>query len=275
MSFGLIDALMLYSAFIAWNYITDNASDVDHILETSKNRTEPTHWIKKWLSYKRQLILPLFGAITSPVVLGIAHGPISQHLPVGLVSYFAISWTGFIGGSVLYWLWVVPGLPRQLSLAGDLKLRWYDPSSTPALRTVSRALGIASIFILTGVISITIFGFVLPQLLKVSSLEFVIDTFFAVSAATTVRVGIYPMIWYYRIIVTKKDEVLVQIEREIPKLSSVMGSDEWSNASAALTLHRDVSATRDFPFSTVSIVQYGAALGGATAALIISLVRHG
>ncbi len=274
-SFGLIDALMLFSAFTAWNYLIDNASDIDEILTTSDNRANPIKWIDRWLSSKRQMVLPLFGALASPIVLGFVHSSVSKHLPVGLVSYLAISWTGFVGGSVLYWLWVVPGLPRQLALAGNLNLRWYDPSSTPALRTVARSLGIASIFNLMGAVSIVIFGFVLPQLLTVPSLAFVVDTFFVVSIATAVRVAIYPIIWYYRIIVTKKDEVLVQIEREIPKLSDAMRSSEWLTSSVALTLHRDVAATPDFPFSTVSMVQYTAALCGAIAALIFSLVQHG
>ena len=90
-SFGLIDALMLYAALTAWEYITSYGEAIDQILHTSPDKDKPALWLQTWLKPSRQMVLPYFGLISSPVNAGrIQQRPLVENSTLDFLTDLAV-----------------------------------------------------------------------------------------------------------------------------------------------------------------------------------------
>jgi len=163
--FGLIVALMLVAADTTWSFVTDRSTVFDDVLADSPEYSSVIAWLRQYLRYRVQLLPSAFGAISGPIYLFLVRNQLDHVVAIAFPSYVLVSWTSFVGGNDLYWLWVATGLPKRFSQASNLLLRWQDPASTPGLRLLADAYGAAALFLLAGVISISVLGFVIPRVL--------------------------------------------------------------------------------------------------------------
>jgi hypothetical protein len=122
-SFAFIDMLMLIAANSAWSYVGS-------------------------LSLWQQMIIPIGGCLAGLAFVRLVSAEMSTIVEIGLASYASVALTSLIGGNVVYWLWVAPGLVRRLHRAGALETRWQDPASTPGVTMIAEGLGLSALFLL-------------------------------------------------------------------------------------------------------------------------------
>jgi hypothetical protein len=265
--FGIADALMLLAAVTLWTFGAERLYLVDAILEKSPNRVSVTRWLARAMDHRQQLRLPLVGATLGPIYLAATQHQLIPIVEVGPTSFLMTSWTGFIGGSVVYWLWVVPGAARKIYRCPQLSLRWHDPASTPGLRVIGEGMFLSALFLLAGVVTISMLGFCAILLL--------LYFFFALSVATCLRLTAVPFYWIWRIATRAKARTLSYISAQLdfPNLYALVKLPSVINE--LIGVYRAVATSQDLPFSTAAMVQYAAALGGAVAAFMIGQFMSG
>lgn len=116
--FGLSVALMLVAAMAAWTFATERAGRFDDMIKNSPARLSVPAWMDRFMNLRRQLILPVLGAISGPIYLYFLRGALEHDVGIAFPSYVLVSWVSFVGGVDVYWLWVATGLPKE-----DLSMR--------------------------------------------------------------------------------------------------------------------------------------------------------
>jgi len=270
-AFSLINMLMLVAANVTWTFVGGRADRIDGILKSSPRSGDVAAWLDRRLSARQQLVLPSAGCISSAMFLAFIGPHLNSIVEIGAASYVSVAFTSFIGGNVCYWLWVAPGLPKKMFEAGGLTTRWQDPASTPGIRLVAEGLGLSALFLLGGAIGISVAGFIVPGVTRLPALNYLLDAFFVLVFATSVRVGIYPFIWVYAIVAGAKRESLSRLNTLVPNVSHVTRGSGKEKGYAVLTLYGQVSAAPNMPFSTAALVQYGATLVGTALAFATSI----
>ena len=275
--FGACVALMFLSAWVAWTFAGERAHLVDNMIVHRSERVNIACWLARFMVYRRQLILPLIGVISAPIYLYLVRGSLEKTVAVAFPSYVMVSWTSFVGGNVLYWLWVAPGVAKRVYQCTELNLRWQDPASTPGMRLLADGYGLSALFVLSGVFSISVLGFFLPKATVSKAELYLLFTFFTVAVFTSIRIGVTTFIWIWATITREKRSVLASINGRIPTLKHLLDA-ERGNPDAEVgrwaELYQTVAAAPGLPFSTSAMVQYGAALAGAVVAFAISLVSR-
>lgn len=264
---------MLSGALVAWSFAASRLHEIDAILSTSPNRDEVPLWLARAMSYRRQLVLPLFGAVTAPLYLLIVSRSVSATVSVAFPSYLMAAWMGFVGGSVLYWIWVTPTMAKLLHTSTNLTLRWHDPASTPGLRLLADGYSIAAVFLLAGVLALAGFAFVPAPILHNPRASVLLLALFAVAVATSVRLALVPFYWIWSTANRHKRRAMALIASRVPALD--MATDgQRQDAEYWLRLYQYVARTPALPFNTAATVQYGAALAGAVVAFLIGLLTR-
>lgn len=271
--FGLSVALMLIAAMKTWTFATERGNLLDELTTSAPHKLDVAAWMDRSMAHYRQLLLPVIGAIGGPIYLYMVKKQLEHLVAISGPSYLLIGWVGFVGGIDLYWLWVATGVPKRLYTCGDLELRWQDPASTPGLRLLSDAYGISALFLLAGVAAISVLGFVLPSDLASPGALYLLLTFFAVAMCTSIRVAIIPFFWIWRIVVASKRSSMKLVDAKLPSLQQAINSggpiiDNWT------AIYQAISVAPTLPFSTATMVQYGAAMVGSIFAFFFGLATH-
>ena len=269
--FGLSVALMLIAAMTAWEFATERGYLFDEIIQDSPERLKVSHWLDRFIARRQQLILPIIGAVSAPIYLYLIRADLTHTVGVKFPSYVLVSWVSFVGGSDAYWLWVATGLPKKIWHCTKIKVRWQDPGSTPGLRLLADSYGISAIFLLAGLISISLLGFVLPRAISAQAILYTLYAFFFIVVCTSVRVTIVPLFWMWLIIVRSKRASMAVIDKQVPDIDvkQALSHEAIGNLTA---IYQTVSVAPTLPFSTSAMVQYGAAFAGSVFAFIIGLV---
>lgn len=271
--FGLTVALMLLSAMVAWTFPGERGQLFDDIIADSPQRLQVSQWLARYMSYRRQLLIPVAGAISGPIYLYLVRHQVEQTVAIAVPSYLLVSWTSFVGGNVAYWLWIAPGVPKRLYRCQNIRLRWQDPAATPGIRLMADGYGIAAMFLLAGTISISALGFWLPKALTSRAEVYLLFVFFGVAVCTSIRVTVVPMAWVWLMATEHKRTAMALIDRKLPDLGIAPDSksaaiEKW------LSIYQAVSNASAFPFSTGVMVQYGAAMAGSVLAFFIGLISR-
>jgi hypothetical protein len=265
---GATAALTIVAAQAAWAFGGDRLHMVEEILEHSPQRVQVNAWLLRQMAY--QSILPIFGVVAGPIFLYMVRQQLSRIVEVAPPSYIMVAWTSFLGGHVLYWLWAATGLPKQLARSTCLSLRWQDPAGTPGIRVLADAYGLSSLFLLLGVIALGGLGFLVPRTTSVGPILTLLYIFFAVSVATSLRVGLIPLCWIWQITIREKRRSLTRINARLPlpfgRQHVTASVKDW------LELYQAVKDAPALPFSTVALVQYSATMVGTIVAFIIGQV---
>lgn len=271
--FGASVALMLIAAMATWEYATERADLFDDIVGQSPERETIYGWFSRYMAFRRQLILPVAGAVGAPIYLYLTRTDFVHTVAVGFPSYALLSWVSFVGGNDVYWLFVATGLPKRIKRCTNLKLRWQDPASTPGLRLLADSYAISASFLLAGVVSISVLGFVVPRVLSSHVLLYTLYAFFVVSVCTTIRVAIIPLLWTRRIIVASKRSSLTTIDAMMPALDG-KSSLPFDYIDKVSSVYSTLANAPDFPFSTGTVVQYSAGLVGSNLVFLLGLISH-
>lgn len=271
--FGASVALMLIAAKATWEYATERAELFDDIVCQSPERESINRWFNGYLALRRQLILPVAGAVGGPIYLYLTRAQFVHTVAIGFPSYVLLSWVSFVGGNDVYWLFVATGLPKRIKRCTNLKLRWQDPASTPGLRLLADSYAISASFLLAGVVSISVLGFVVPRVLSSQVLLYTLYAFFVVSVCTTIRVAIVPLLWTRRIIVASKRSSLTTIDAMMPALDG-KSSLPFEYIDKVSSVYSTLANTPDLPFSTSTVVQYSAGLVGSNLVFLLGLISH-
>ncbi|MBV9141830.1 MAG: hypothetical protein JO115_13085 [Pseudonocardiales bacterium] len=268
--FGIVDALMLLAAVTAWTFAAERMYLVDAILNRSPARASVTRWFAKALSYRRQSIPSIAGATLAPTYLATIQSQLGVIMQVRPTSFLMVSWTGFIGGNVLYWLWVTANVPKRLQRCPQLSLRWHDPASTPGLRLLADGYFLSALFLLAGVIAISVLGFWLPRTIDVPVLLWLLYWFFALSVLTSLRITVVPFYWIWLIITRAKVRTLNHIAAQLdfPKLYT--SAKLPTTVRELIIVYQAIAASQNLPFRTSTMVQYQTALAGSVVAFVIS-----
>ena len=268
--FGLTVALMLLSAMVAWTFPGERGQLFDQIIASSPQQLDVTKWLARFMSYRRQLLIPIAGAVSGPIFLYFIRHEIERTIALAFPSYLLVSWTSFVGGNVAYWLWVAPGLAKQLHRCQNINLRWQDPAATPGIRLMADGYGIAAMFLLAGTIAISGLGFWLPKVLNAPGEVYLLFAFFGIAVCTSIRVTVVPMTWVWIMVTKRKRAAMSIIDQKLPDL----GAPDAKSAAIEkwITIYQAVSNAPALPFSTGAMVQYGAAMAGSIFAFFIGLV---
>jgi hypothetical protein len=272
--FGLSVALMLVAAMAAWTFATERAGRFDEMIKNSPARLSVPAWMDRFMSLRRQPILPVLGAISGPIHLYFVRGALEHDVGIAFPSYVLVSWVSFVGGVDVYWLWVATGRPKKIFRCGDLDLRWQDPSSTPGLRLLSDSYGISGLFLLAGLINISVLGFIVPRLIttNANAILYTLFAFFAIVFITSIRVVIVPLIWAWLIITRSKRASMSLLNAKLPSSSNLAMQADYGQVGDLTALYDSVSGAPALPFSTSALVQYFAALAGAVFAFFFGLI---
>lgn len=270
--FGLSVALMFVAAMTAWEFATERADLFDEMIKDSSEARRVPAWLDRFMAYRRQLILPVLGAISSPLYLYLVRGQLEHTVGIGFPSYLLISWVSFVGGNDVYWLWVATGLPKKIHSCGELKLRWQDPGSTPGLRLLTDSYGISALFLLCGLVSISFLGFVVPRLLTAHFILYTLYAFFVVVLFTSIRVAVVPFVWVGVIITKSKRASMAALDKQLPFSLDLGKHTDYGPIETLTAIYQNVSAAPTLPFSTAAMVQYGAAVAGSVVAFFFGLI---
>jgi len=268
--------LMLAAALAAWSFAAGRMVEIDAMLREPADCKVLCGWLATAMSKRRQLVLPLVGMVGGPLYLF----AISSHLAaagvsVAIPSYLLVAWLGFIGGNVVYWLWVATEIPRFLHLSSNLALRWHDPAATPGLRLLVDGYSISAIFLLAGIMSLAALAFVPSSLLRVPAASTVLIGVFAIGVASSVRVAVVPFYWIWVIVSHHKRRTLERICERLSSLDDIFDPRKAMDDDQLLRLYEHVARSPALPFNTSVTVQYGAALAGAIVAFLIGLLARG
>ena len=270
--FSLIDALMLVAANSTWTFVGERADLVDDMLKAAKGAEQVSTWLDRRLSARQQLPLPLIGLIFGPIFLKIISHQMTSIVEIGFPSYVSVAFTSFVGGNVCYWLWVAPGLPKRMHKVGRLTTRWQDPASTPGIRMIAEGLGLSALFLLGGAMSISVAGFIVPGVTKLTLLNLLLDAFFVLVFATSARVGVYSFVWVYAIVAGAKRDALARLDIQVPHIHHLGTRSGADRGMPILALYGQVSSAPNMPFSMGALVQYGATLVGTALAFVASIL---
>lgn len=267
-SFGLANSLMLLAALTAWTFVAERMYLVDAVLKRSPTRASVTYWLANSMAHRRQSILPIIGATLGPAFLSAIQNQLNAIIKIAPTSFLIVAWTGFIGGNVLYWLWVAAGVAKQIQRCPQLSLRWHDPANTPGLRLLGEGYFLSALFLLAGVITISVLGFWLPRVVEIPALLWLLYSFFALSVLTSLRIMAIPFYWIWRIVTHAKARTLNYIANQLELPELYLSTKLPTSTGQLISVYQAVSVSQNLPFSTVVVIQYGAALAGSVVAFV-------
>jgi hypothetical protein len=271
--FGISAAFMLLSADLAWTFPTKRAAHLDQLVHHDPRAENVSHWLARYMSYPVQLLLPIAGAVSGPIYLYIIRVPLERVVGISFASYVLVSWVSLVGGNILYWLWVAPGLAKQLYRCRDIDLRWQDPAATPGIRLLADAYGVSALFLLVGVVTISGLNFWVPRVTSAPAALYTLFAFFAVAVVTSIRLTVVPMVWVWLAMVRHKRATLEIIDKQMPSLGSGV-SVRNPAVEKLVVIYQSVATAPALPFSTSAMVQYGAALSGSIVAFFVGLLAR-
>jgi hypothetical protein len=236
--------------------ISDN---VDEMVESAVDRKSLISWMEKRLRLKLQCILSLLGGVIGIFVLNLFEPLITGRVEVCIASYLSVLYTTVLGSNAIYWLWNVPLFIRRLYVIPRLHVTWNYPARTPAIKNLSRLLGVSA--------SLTAIGaaLFLSPLLYIFSWTQPTETLlliagscaFLVSLSTVGFVAFFPQRWLSAIVRREKDIILDNLSKEIEDLRiRSASSDVLLALEAKVNIYRAIDASSNATVDTTTLINY-------------------
>lgn len=269
-AFGVVNAIMLSAALAAWSYADRNSSRIDAMLPNAADRSAVADEVRKCYDWRKQAVPPVLLSIAAIPFLLLVADSMRPLVDVGLPSYVSLVLSMAIGANDLYWLYNTTPLMIFFLKRPGLRLRWYDPASTPGMKLLADICGLSAVFLLLGAAAVSILGFILPQVTNVPSLLWTLIVFFFLDLVVIVWSSIVPIIFVYRTASAVISRSLTTLHGYIPS-ASTYASSPTEERTALIDTYHSVSKSLRLPFTTGTIVQYGAALLSTIIAFMLSL----
>ncbi|MBO2447477.1 hypothetical protein J4573_10295 [Actinomadura barringtoniae] len=266
---SLACALMLAMAWAGWRYAERSADRVADLVCASPERDSFSGWLERRLRARWQVACGLLG-----LLVGVTGAYVDLSRPAGhhadlVLAYLPATWTGFLGGGVLYWVVVAAWTPHRLRRCSNLRLTWMDPASTPGLVRLCACFALIAAGVGFGVITIELAGVAAAAKDPPLPLLFFVYGFPVVAALLALYAAVLPFMTLSRLVRAYQAEalgpLLTQIAQPPPRLMLDKGLKE------AADVYRNVRSQRALPIRTWAILQY---VTGILASLIIFFVQQ-
>jgi hypothetical protein len=243
---------------IAWQGLVDISDSIDETVKSVEDKRSLISWMKKRLTLKLQCVLSLLGGIIGIFVLNLFEPLITQRVEVCIASYISVFCTAVLGSNAIYWLWSVPFFIRLLYRIPRLHVTWNYPARTPAIKNLSRLLGISALFTAIGA-----FLFLSPLLYILSWTQPTEIVLFVslwaplVSLSTVGFVAIFPQYWLSVIVRREKNIILDHLSKEIEDLRiRSTSSDALLALEAKVSIYRAIDASSNATVNMSILMNY-------------------
>jgi hypothetical protein len=266
--FGVMQAticgVMLMCARLGWSTAENAVPTVAGLLASSPDRHRFADWFAQTLALPRQLAVAAVGVMFTLFPTYLAFG--AQPLV-----YLPAAWTGFLGGTVLYWLFTNAQVPFRIQRCRTLRLSWIDPAHTPGIVTLCKTYAIVSAGVGAGVLLAE------ASAAAVSFAEEGSDQFFnlfvygfpVLAAFTALYVGALPFFVLGRIVRSYQKETYRVLMRQIADPPEEL--THRPELKDTLETYKHFTTLRTLPIRTWAIMQYAA---GILASLIILFIQQ-
>jgi hypothetical protein len=268
--FAFFQVLMIWAAYRTWAFVATHGSKIDQLLKPDQNRNV-SRWLMARYRWYSQGLSVAFSILLFTLYLRWRTDDLESLVRIDWISYLSLAITATIGANVCYWLWVAPGIVHVMVGSGPLRLRWFDPASTPGLRVLAEGLGLAAVFLAYGSGAVAITSLLLPAALSTPTVQYALVTFSGFILLLSLRVGFLPFWWIFRAISRSKVETLSHLAEGIPELK-VISDPVHARGQSLMDTYRAVSGAPNLPFSTGAVVQYLGALLGSFVGFLLTIM---
>lgn len=263
---------ILACAMVGWAIWARRGAWVDEMVDEDTSRK-----MARWLT--RVYAFQWVGLIVASALLLLLFALVPKFgafLPASALAWLVVAELIVIAGTVLYLSVLLPGLFSRIVEIGAerLKLYKYEPASTPGLRLMTDAIGLASSFLLIALVFATALWFylryshdLLPDYMQ-SSLPLIA----ALIALLIVRVTMVPTIQLHWIILREKTRSLDELDRRIrqyPPNSGLFSRRREILRASLIDEFVHVARSENLPFRASAVVQFTAAVLGALVAFAL------
>ncbi|WP_067814824.1 hypothetical protein [Actinomadura kijaniata] len=266
---SVVCTLMLAMAWAGWRYAERSAAPVGEMLCTSPDAEAFVSWLGRTQRLAPQLACSLAG-----LGLGVCSAYANFSRPGGtgtsaLVSYLPAAWAGFLGGGVLYWIFVLARVPLRLRRAAHLRLSWLDPAHTPGIARLCTCYVLVSTGLGAGVVMIEAAGVAIATGRSPRLLDAFVFGFPVFAAALALYAGVQPFWTMSRIVRSYQQEAFGPLLTQVARPPHALLFDPALRE--ALETYRSLRALRTLPVRTWAILQY---VTGILASLIIFFLQE-
>jgi hypothetical protein len=263
-----LDTITLLLGWRTWSLFSRAGPSIDDLLVTCTGRDQLAAWLAAALSVKRQIAWSVLVAAAALILLRLTQPAVEANLEMSLVSYVAVAWTGAIGGNSIYWLIALSEFGRQVLLRRDLNLVWHSPASTPAIAELSDTFGFLTMAGLVMFIALELLNYAASQY-GASNVLSALSKLFPVGAGIAIlSAGLMPHFWLYQTVREARRSTL-RVLRSLTGDEPPDTPDSLARLQGSIELYRLVETSPGLPFSTASMVQYGAAVLGTILAFFL------
>lgn len=264
--------VMSLAANAAWTYVDRRGEMIDGVF----NRNAKTR-IQSWFtrSYKawKQWVTISVSVVAAIVFLIAFRSQIEVEVSLPFASYFTVAWTTWVGANCLYWMVVAPTVIRAMSESRALKLYWFDPATTPGLRMLAKGVSWAGVCLALGSLAIFALGFIAPETVRVKAVSILLLAIAAVAVILLIQSSVVPLIYIVKMAERRKFATLKRIESRINPMKRNQADLGLTDDQVKLIeLYRLTSEASIVPFSTGSLLQYGAVVAGGLLAPIVGVI---
>lgn len=267
-SLAVVNLFALLAGWRIWALFDRAAAPTAEMLATAAERDRIVTWLAAVLSRPRQITVSLLFAGTACTLLGLTHSAIQARLELGVISYLSVAWSGFICGNCIYWAFALSQFGRLALRRRDLDLVWHSPASTPAIMRLSEMYGALTLFILLAFLALQFLNLRASRYGEspvLTALSTVIPIGAAISSLAT---GLIPHLWLYATVREARSAALAVLRINTGGAPPA-SPGEAAQRQAYVELYRLVETSPGLPFSTASMVQYGAAILGTLLAYLL------
>jgi hypothetical protein len=266
---SLACALMLAMAWSGWRYAERSADRVADMLCASPDRESFRGWLERRLRAWWQIACGCMGMLVAAIGAYVDLSRPAGHHADLLLAYLPATWTGFLGGGVLYWVVVAAWTPHRLRRCANLRLTWMDPAHTPGLVRLCACFALIAAGVGFGVITIELAGVAAAAKDPPLPLRLFIYGFPLGAALLALYAAVLPFVTLSRVVRAYQAEalgpLLTQVSAPPPRLMLDKGLKE------AADVYRNVRSQRTLPIRTWALLQY---VTGILASLIIFFVQQ-
>jgi len=256
--YTILNCCLLEFPRFAWLRLVRITDRIDDMLESAADKDKLIWWMKQRLRLYPQLLLSIGAGGAGLITLRIVAPFLAGKIQFCVASYLSVFITAALGANGVYWLWLVPFLIYRLHKFPSLRVTWNSPVRTPAIRDLSRLLGVSALLTSVGVIL-----FVIPLLYvyfsvqSVQSLLFLNTVSFAASLGTLLFVTVFPQYWLSGIVYREKCKILDELSAEIDNhRGNGFADDTLPSLAAKINIYQAIDATSSSTIDAETLVKY-------------------
>lgn len=203
--------------------------------------------------------MTILGAVAGLGALEFGRPFIPERIEICSVSYLSVAITAGLGVNAVYWLWNVPFLIAKLHSLPRVRVTWHAPSRTPAIRDLSRLLGVSAVLTAIGVV---LFEIPLLYWLFSSPTTYIVRSInaaaFLASFGTVFFIAVFPQHWLASVVRREKRAILDELSREIEELQlrAATSPDIFSTLETKMNIYRNIELTGGSTVDKATILNY-------------------